>query len=67
MRKGSKAKPGTYQVGSQRYNSKLREDQIPEIKRLTEQGKSRQWIAMKFGVHKSIIHRIVAGTGWTHV
>lgn len=60
-------RPESVLRGSERYNSKLKESQIPEIKKLLSVGKSRQWVAMKFGVKKAAIQRIAEGVGWTHV
>lgn len=67
MKKGQKAPPGSVLKGSRRWNAKLNEDQIPEIRRLLSTGKSRQWVAIRFGVAKSIINRISWQKGWTHV
>jgi DNA invertase Pin-like site-specific DNA recombinase len=67
MKKGQKMPPGSVLKGSKKWNAKLNEDQIPEIRKLIEAGKSRQWIAMRFGVVKGIITKIHLGNGWTHV
>lgn len=52
--------------GSRKGASKLTEEQIPKIRQMLDKGASRQFIANKFNVHKSIINRIAWGTGWSH-
>jgi DNA invertase Pin-like site-specific DNA recombinase len=67
MKKGQKMPPGSVLKGSKKWNAKLNEDQIPEIRKMIADGKSRQWVAIKFGMSKSVIKLIARGERWVHV
>lgn len=67
MKKGTKYPEDKVLRGSKKPSSKLTEEQIPSIRKMLLDGKSRQQIATKFGVGKSIITRIALGKGWAHV
>ena len=56
-----------YPKGSQKPGSKLVESQIPEIREMLSKGRSQQRIAIRYGVHKSVIKRIGDGERWKHV
>jgi hypothetical protein len=56
---------GTVSRGSRRPSSKLTEDQIPEIKRLSS-AMTQTEIAQKFGVNQSQISRVLSGKRWKH-
>lgn len=68
MRKGrqGECKP-PYKAGSDNGASKLKEDQVKEIKKLINSGKSCYGISKDFGVSKQTILRIKNGTNWKHV
>lgn len=53
--------------GSARANSKLTEEDIPEIRRLLGEGLSFVKIAKRYGVASSLIGRIKYGKAWAHV
>jgi len=56
------------QQGSARYNAKLTEDNVREIRRLYATGEfSLQELALRFGVSVGIIHRMVRRKNWKHV
>ena len=50
-----------------RYQSKLNDDSVREIKSLLEQGISQGDIASRFNIDKSNISRISLGQYWSHV
>jgi hypothetical protein len=54
-------------LGSATPNSVLREEQIPEIRRLLKAGVARRSIADLFGVNKETIGHISRGKTWKHV
>lgn len=53
--------------GSQKTGSKLKERQIPEIRKMMEEGIGPTAIAKKFGVHRRVIYDIKTGRSWSHV
>src|ERR1700690_3610599 len=53
--------------GSKNLSSKLKEEQVQEIKRLLDEGHSSYGIAKEFGVSKTTILRIKNGVNWSHV
>ena len=55
------------QDGTSNPNARLNEQQIAEIRRLADGGRSYRSLAEEFGVGKTIIERIVKRTAWTHV
>lgn len=56
-----------YHQGSSHPNSKLTNADIPVIRELAKSGKSRQQIAIRYGVHKRTISQIVNGVTWSHI
>ena len=54
-------------VGSGRFNAKLTEADVVEIRKLYKAGVGPTTIAAKFGVHQSNVSNIVAGRSWRHV
>lgn len=53
--------------GSKHHNAKLKESQIPEIRKLLSEGKSCEDIAPLFGVHPATISDIRANKTWKQV
>jgi hypothetical protein len=53
--------------GIKNGRSKLTDSDIPNIISLRKQGKTLVWIAHKYKVAFSLIHRITKGKQWTHV
>lgn len=47
--------------------SKLKDDQIREMRRLREQGETVKSIAAKFGIHYQTVYKIVTYSRWKHV
>jgi len=47
--------------------AKLKEADIPEIRKLLDLGISQRLIALKYGVSQSLISRIKLGKNWQHV
>lgn len=58
---------GTSNRGSRRKNAKLREVDIPAIRRSVAEGVPQREIAEKFSVHVSVISNIKTGRIWSHV
>lgn len=56
-----------HKPGSLNGSSKLKEEQVIEIKKLLDEGKSCYSIGPLFGVSKQTILRIKKGTHWSHV
>lgn len=54
-------------VGSENGQSKLVEEDIPEIYRLRTEGLSHSAIAKEFNVSRSLIGWVLSGKGWKHV
>lgn len=54
-------------IGEKHSQSKLREQDIREIRLLFTDGKTKSHIARKFGVTFMNIHAILTGKTWTHV
>jgi hypothetical protein len=60
-------KHGTMSLGSRHPAAKLREEDIPAIRQLRDQGLFLWQIAERFGVSKSLIHLVLKGRNWKHV
>jgi len=54
-------------VGSRCGSSKLTEDSVMEIKRLSSTGVGTMELSRMFGVERHAIQKIKSGTTWTHV
>ena len=54
-------------LGSKHAQAKLKEADIPEIRKLLNLGISQRLIASKYGVSQSLISRIKLGKNWQHV
>lgn len=59
--------PPPIKIGSENSSSKLKEEQVQEIKRLLDEGHSSYGIAKEFGVSKTTILRIKNGVNWSQV
>lgn len=57
----------TGQTGSRHHHSKLRESDIPEIRRLREAGVTFKAIGERYGVRDVTIQNIFNGHTWSHV
>lgn len=55
------------QCGSERRNSKLREEDIPKIRSLYKNGYSQKTISKIYGVQRTLIQGIIDGRRWRHV
>lgn len=64
-RQGKSTPP--YKAGSSNGSSKLKEDQVKEIKYLISLGESCYSLGRKFGVSKTTILRIKKGTNWSQI
>jgi DNA-directed RNA polymerase specialized sigma24 family protein len=53
--------------GEHNGNARLSEDEVREIRQLSEQGVPQRAIADEFGVSQSIVSKIKRGTAWAHV
>ena len=53
--------------GSEQWNSKLKEEDIPRIRALRAKGKFYKEIAVKFNVHPVTIGDIFRSTTWKHI
>ena len=60
-------KHGTKLQGSRKWNSKLKEADIPEIRRLIALGRTMQEVADLFGIHDSVVCGISQRKMWKHV
>jgi len=58
---------GTMANGSKNGNSRLKEDQVVQIKKMLRDNKSDSAIASKFGVVEGTIGHIRAGRTWRHI
>jgi hypothetical protein len=58
---------GTLPLGSQKWNAKLCEEQIPEIRNALKRGRTTREVAHIFGVTHTIIMGIKSGKLWRHV
>ena len=58
---------GTMACGSRQGNSRLHEDDIPEIRHMLATGHTQWDVARRFKVKQSIISDIKLGKRWTHV
>jgi len=54
-------------VGESAFGSKLKTAQIPEIRSLAKDGHTHLSIALKFGVTRQCIQKIVTRTHWKHI
>jgi len=54
-------------IGSQRYNAKLKEQDIPVIRGMLSSGDNCNTVAKKFGVNIATIYYIKTGRNWKHV
>lgn len=59
--------PPPQKRGSENGSSKLKENQVVEIKKLLFEGHSMYGIAKEFGVSKTTILRIKKGENWAHI
>ncbi|MFP7414368.1 NUMOD4 domain-containing protein [Priestia filamentosa] len=55
------------EYGSSRYNSKLNDDSVREIRRLYKEVKSFEEIARMFGVTRATIKQVIDKKTWKHV
>lgn len=62
-----KVRHGTWPGGSRNGNSKLREEDIREIRAMASRGSHHQSIADHFGVTRTMIRFIVTRKNWSHV
>lgn len=62
-RKGRHNKP----KGEDSWRSKLRVEQVKEIRRLYELGSTQRQLANQFGVRKSTVYAVVNRVSWSHV
>lgn len=62
-----KKEPVGQVYGSQHGNSKLSEDLVRELRRLSSEGVSQKEMSRRYGVHQSNISRAINGKLWTHV
>ena len=53
--------------GSEKANAKLTEADIPVIRKAIGEGRTAGSIAIKYGVHGSVISNIGYGKSWKHV
>jgi len=54
-------------VGSKARSAKLNETDVPIIRSRYKQGETKRKISIDYGVHESIIGKIINGKTWTHV
>ena len=59
--------PPPHKVGSENGSSKLKEDQVKEIKILLKKGLTSRDIGKQYGVSKTTILRIKTGKNWSHI
>jgi hypothetical protein len=65
--KGKKINPKHIKRGEKRSSSKLKEKDIPEIRKLILKGESLRKIANYYGVHHSTVGHIKTGKLWNHI
>lgn len=53
--------------GTERKNTKLTEEDIPKIREMLKNGKTRGQAAIRFKVHNATIQGIAEGWTWKHV
>jgi predicted transcriptional regulator len=53
--------------GEHRYNAKLTDDLVREIRRLHQEGMRGRAIGKAFGLTESAVSAIVRGKAWKHV
>lgn len=53
--------------GTERKNTKLTEEDIPKIREMLKNGKTRGQVAIRFKVHNATIQGIAEGWTWKHV
>lgn len=66
-RNGSKTKPESYPRGEQKYNAKLTDENVREIRKLIAKNHTGKYIAEIFGVHEKQISNIRLRKTWKHV
>jgi predicted DNA-binding protein (UPF0251 family) len=66
-RHGSQTKPESVVKGEKQKAAKLKDSDIPEIRRMLASGLRKKDIAQHFGIAKQTLHRIQTGKGWKHV
>lgn len=67
-RNGSRLHPESRPRGEANYNAKLTSDQVVEIRALYARGKvTYAMLGARFGVHKSVICKIIHRELWAHV
>jgi predicted DNA-binding protein (UPF0251 family) len=65
--KHSAAMKGKASRGEEHCHAKLTEDDVREIRQLVGAGLLQREIAKRFGVHRSVVAKIVNRTRWAHV
>lgn len=60
-------KHGTMPLGEQKYNAKLTDDAVRDIRAKLAAGSRQKDMAKNYGVARSTILNIVRGTCWKHV
>lgn len=66
-RNGSRRHPERMERGEQRYNAKLTDDDVRDIRRRLERGERGVRIADELGVSTALISRVKNGHMWKHV
>jgi len=61
------AHPEKLQMGVQRYNHKITEQDVRDIRRLKSEGLSTLVLSKRFGISRKDIDLIAARIGWRHV
>jgi hypothetical protein len=56
-----------WRYGGRNPHAKLREEDVQAIRRLRREGTMGVELAQRFGVSKTVIYRVAAGTDWAHV
>jgi hypothetical protein len=67
QRHGSKTRPDRTSRGSQRYNSKLNEPMVKQIRELGAAGRTQREIAKIFEVDQATIGKVMTRKSWSHV
>jgi hypothetical protein len=58
---------GATPCGTGRYNAKLTDDVVREIRKLRQEGQPLKAIAQIYNVHLSLIHLVATRKAWAHV
>lgn len=58
---------GNFVQGEERYNAKLTDDDVRQIRRLAAQGQTQRHLANQFGISQPKISQIVNRVAWRHV